>query len=149
MKMSEKINGILLTIGNEIVKSLKADKELQKCAPKGSWQVACALENSTLTFRIFLDYDAFHKGFARIPAEPELWITLVAINMAGKLREQAFPFPWEILIGFVANRENKEDWKISCTAADLMDAQDKVKDEYLEEAAKIFMLAMKDNGEGG
>ncbi len=141
--MSEKINAILLTIGNEVVKSLKADKELQKCAPKGSWQMACALENSTLTFRIFLDYAAFRKEFARIPAEPELWITLIAIGMAGKLREQALPFPWEILIGFIVNRENKADWEISCTAADLMEAQNKVKDEFLDDAAKVIMLVMK------
>ena len=143
--MSEKINAILLMIGNEVVKSLKADKELQKCAPKGSWRITCALENSTLTFRIFLDYDAFHREFARIPAEPELWITLIAIGMAGKLREQAFPFPWEILIGFIVNRENQADWEMSCTAADLMEAQDKVKDEFLDDTAKVIMLAMKDN----
>ncbi len=37
---------------------------------------------------------------------------------------------------------------MSCTAADLMEAQNKVRDEFLDDPAKVIMLVLKDNSAG-
>ena len=143
------INNILLTIGNEIIQSFRKDKELAKCAPKDSWQVSYEVDDSTLLFRVYLDYHLFSKEFARIPADPALWVTLVTFSVTQKIREHGSALPHDLSIGFVINRGNAEagSLKMLCNIADLLEATDKAKENYLDDAAKIIMAVMKDNAE--
>ena len=100
--MPATINNILLTIGNETIKSFRKDKDLEKCVPKDSWQVGYEVDGSTLLFGVYLDYDLFSKEFAHIPADLALWVTLVVLSVIQKIREHGSVLPYDSLLALLS-----------------------------------------------
>jgi hypothetical protein len=66
-----------------------------------------------------------------------------------KIREHGSTLPHDLSVGFVVNRENAEvgSLKMLCNIADLLEATEKAKENYLDDADKIIMTVMKDNAE--
>jgi hypothetical protein len=140
--MPKKTDAALLEIGNETVKSLKTDPLTRDTMPKGSWEVSYTVENSTLTFSILLSYDIFHREFMSSLADPTLWITVVALFAATALKKHISALPKNLRVVFIVTGGITDEWKSSCTIADLASAGRNAEGKKLDDACTIMMTTM-------
>jgi hypothetical protein len=141
--MPDNTETILLTIGNETIKALKADQLTQNSVPKGTWQVSYTVEKSSLTFNIFLDYDKLIQQFAGMLADPPFWITLVALFSSTPLNEYVHTLPKDVRFVYVVNGDQgARDWEASCTIEELLGAAEEASGKSLDEALPKIMSMM-------
>jgi hypothetical protein len=142
--MSDNIESILLTIGNQTVKMLKEDQLTQNNIPKGTWQVSYTVQKSSLIFNIFLNYDELIRQFAGILADPPFWITLVALFSSTPVNEHIHALPKDLRLVYIVNGyKGEKDWEASCTIAELIEIADEASGKSLDDALPIVMSTME------